>query len=215
MTPYRSTFDLKPGPGLLTFGCADRPDCLLSDSGFSFTLLQDGRETRADIRRLASINAPLGAEERGLGLDNLKTLAWTDEASGLTGELVLGNPAGEEYLCLSMKLSNTSSQTRVLQGIDLLSAGSLAEQGGSELPFATADRQEDLAFFSNGWQSWSYSAAFGAAEKQPRAMLGFIPNAASTNPFTPVFREPGRFSADLVAVLGNRRTRAGLLCGFL
>ncbi len=216
MPSIQSIFELKPAPGLLTFRCADRPDYLLSNSGFSITVQQADQETQIPLRQFTPA-ATVSLKEDGLdiGSASLQAWAWLDTGAGLDGVLELLTPADGSFLAVRLRLHNFSGETRVLKRIDLVKAGSLAGMDGSVLQFSPRDQADDLAFFSNGWQSWSYSAVYGAGEKQPKPLLGFIPNSASANPLTPVHHTRGHFSADFFAVTGSRTTRVGLLSGFL
>jgi alpha-galactosidase len=72
-----------------------------------------------------------------------------------------------------------------------------------------------LAFFSNGWQSWSFSGALGANDSHPDTRLGIFAAPMWFNPGTPRLRKPGHFSSDMFGVLGDRQHRSGILAGFL
>jgi alpha-galactosidase len=75
----------------------------------------------------------------------------------------------------------------------------------------------DLAFFANGWQSWSYTGAFGHGDKQPCPGRGLGPFRvpAVSNPGTPTPGRPGHYASDFFGILGDRKHRTGLLAGFL
>lgn len=73
----------------------------------------------------------------------------------------------------------------------------------------------EACFYANGWQSWSPSGTYGADESQLRSRLGVFTHPMIYNPGTPITQRSGHFSADMFALLGNRRSRRGLLCGFL
>ncbi|HNR47083.1 MAG TPA: alpha-galactosidase [Anaerolineaceae bacterium] len=77
------------------------------------------------------------------------------------------------------------------------------------------DVAEDLAFHANGWQSWSHTATYGAAQKQRQSVLGPLQCPMVYNDSTPRLRGRGHFSSDFFAVLGSRRKRTALLTGFL
>ncbi len=73
----------------------------------------------------------------------------------------------------------------------------------------------ELAFFTNGWQSWSFSGTMGANEKQISTRLGFLAKPMWYNPGTPRPKKPGHFGSDMFGVLGDRQHRTGILAGFL
>jgi alpha-galactosidase len=72
-----------------------------------------------------------------------------------------------------------------------------------------------LAFFSNGWQSWSFTGALGADESHPDTRLGFFAAPMWFNPGTPRPRKFGHFGSDMFGILGDRQHRTGILVGFL
>jgi alpha-galactosidase len=73
----------------------------------------------------------------------------------------------------------------------------------------------DLAFYSTGWQSWTFSGALGADEGFPRTRLGPLTTPMSVNAgsHTPLRR--GAFTSNMFGVIGDRRNRVGLLLGYL
>ncbi|MEW6567468.1 MAG: glycoside hydrolase family 36 protein [Chloroflexota bacterium] len=73
----------------------------------------------------------------------------------------------------------------------------------------------DPAFFTNGWQSWSYAGALTASDAFPRTRLGPLSRPMRVNRGTPQPRGRGRFSSDMFGVVGCRAHRSGLLVGFL
>jgi alpha-galactosidase len=89
--------------------------------------------------------------------------------------------------------------------------------------FLTSDRSSSLrtaglepdSFFSNGWQSWNFSGAYGAQDRFQRTRLGFLTEPMRINPGTPHPKQQGSFSSDMFGVLTGRRSRRGLLAGFL
>ena len=84
--------------------------------------------------------------------------------------------------------------------------------GGLQL---NQDNSSDPVFFSNGWQSWSYSGCYGMGEKQRISHFGPIQNPMAVNPGTPIPKKMNYFAGDMFGVLGDRRSRFGLLAGFL
>ena len=73
----------------------------------------------------------------------------------------------------------------------------------------------DWAFFANGWQSWSYTGAFGPAEFQRWSRLGLFRIPMIANAGTPRPDRPGHYASDFFGVLGDRTHRLGLVAGFL
>ena len=73
----------------------------------------------------------------------------------------------------------------------------------------------DLAFYSSGWQSWSYAGLVGAYQSMPRTRLGPIRRPMVDQPGASVPRGQGRVRSDMFGVLLDRISYAGILAGFL
>jgi alpha-galactosidase len=73
----------------------------------------------------------------------------------------------------------------------------------------------DLAFYSSGWQSWSYAGLVGAYQSMPRTRLGLIRRPMIDQPGASVPRGQGRVRSDMFGVLLDRISYAGILAGFL
>jgi hypothetical protein len=73
----------------------------------------------------------------------------------------------------------------------------------------------DLAFYSNGWQSWSYAGLVGADQKMPGTRLGPIRRTMIDQPGTRFPRGRGKFHSDMFGVLLDRNSHTGILVGFL
>ncbi|MEJ2266490.1 MAG: alpha-galactosidase [Anaerolineales bacterium] len=73
----------------------------------------------------------------------------------------------------------------------------------------------DYAFYSNGWQSWSYAGVYGPLEQFRRTRLGFLRAPVIFNHGTPQPKRAGVFASDMFGVLGDRDYRTALLLGFL
>lgn len=73
----------------------------------------------------------------------------------------------------------------------------------------------NLAFFSNGWQSWSRSGSYNSNDRYLQTRLGFLRTPMVKNAQTPNSRRAGLFASDMYGVLGDQKSRVGLLFGFL
>lgn len=78
-----------------------------------------------------------------------------------------------------------------------------------------AGRAGRLAFFCNGYQSWSFAGALQATDHQPSSRFGPFGEPKVINLVTPRFRRPGRFTSDMFGVIGDRDHATGLVSGFL
>jgi len=73
----------------------------------------------------------------------------------------------------------------------------------------------DLAFYSNGWQSWSYAGLVGADQSMPGTRLGPIRRTMIDRPGARFPRGRGRVRSDMFGVLLDRISHTGILAGFL
>jgi len=73
----------------------------------------------------------------------------------------------------------------------------------------------DLAFFSNGWQSWSFTGAYGGNDFYRTTRFGLIEGQRWYAGGKIPKREPGRFISDMFGIIGDRKYRTGILAGFL
>ena len=170
---------------------------------------------------------------------DLATLADRDEALAHLGparivaaDLAAGAPGlqvrAEWALCLGrplvlwrLLLTNRSSQSICVDRLGVLEAS--PERGrGVDVSWGAVDglpvdtRMDiDPAFYSNGWQSWAYTGSLSRENTFPRTRLGPLTTPPRRNPGTPQPRRPGLFASDMYGVLVDRRSRAGLVIGFL
>jgi alpha-galactosidase len=158
-------------------------------------------------------------------------LTYKTEASriGLLNTLVVeGKSRGQAVIsyCLSfalldeaplflwkMELFNHSAQDVIeIDRFEMLRIGNDDINGQITIP---PQQKQDLAFFSNGWQSWSHTAVYGANEKQKISRLGPFSEPMNCNSGTPVPKKRGHFTSDFYGVVGDRKSKWGLLLGFL
>ncbi len=121
-------------------------------------------------------------------------------------------PAETPLLLWRARLCNQSGRAIEAGRIELFHAG---KDGRATPSWVWGGSPADLAFYSNGWQSWSWSGALSPGDRFPRTRLGPLSSPLRVNPGTPHPRRRGRFSADFYGVLGSRRARTGVLVGFL
>ena len=75
--------------------------------------------------------------------------------------------------------------------------------------------QPDPVFYSQGWQSWSATAAYGLGERQHTSFLDHFQNPMVVNAGTPKPKRKNHFTGDMFGVLGDRTSRIALMAGFL
>ncbi|MFL7892619.1 MAG: alpha-galactosidase [Anaerolineales bacterium] len=138
-------------------------------------------------------------------------------------------PADYPLLLWKISVENQGHKAIHIEQIELLSAGYIhrgryGPDGEILFPKSIDQRAVDakvsshpfnLAFFSNGWQSWSRTGSYRSSDQYLQTRLGFLRAPLVKNPQTPNPRRSGMFVSDMFAVLGNHTTRKGILCGFL
>ncbi len=112
-----------------------------------------------------------------------------------------------------MEIRNLSSVPIYIDKIEMLRVGA-KDCEDSQLKFPRADKS-DLAFYSNGWQSWTYSGVYSTNQTARQTRLGPFQLPQNTNPTTPISRKKGHFYSDFFGLIGDRTSRKGLIAGFL
>ncbi len=133
----------------------------------------------------------------------------------IKARLFLAKDIQRKFIAYKLQIQNQNPFDLLIHHITLFDNTQDSPMMESDFHFSKTNGKPDLAFFSNGWQSWSYSGTYGAHEKQRKTWLQFIPNAASSYPLTPYWMKRGHFSSDFFGIIGDRASRLGLLFGFL
>lgn len=132
------------------------------------------------------------------------------DSHGLRFDLSFAMPYDYPIFLWRIKITNEGTDPVQIGRIVLLDVGASNNGTESSIVFKSRETERDLAFYSNGWHSWSYSAAFGIKEYPRKSLLRFIPNVASTNPGTPHPHETGHYGSDFYGILDDRKGRGGL-----
>jgi alpha-galactosidase len=158
--------------------------------------LQDWRGGQlSEPRLVSSPQGPMRQIDLLVGLD----------ANGLRIGLSFALPEDHPFLLWRIAIHNDGSHPLFVERLTLLDTQNAAY----------ASRLTRLAFFSNGWQSWSHTGAYGSEDRPRRTRLGPVTAPMWVNAGTPQPARSGRFASDLFGVLGDRVQRTGLLAGFL
>lgn len=121
-------------------------------------------------------------------------------------------PEDHPFMLWKLSFTNLSPHALMIDKFVMLDGGT---NSGSQMRFGRRNSKANLAFFSNGWQSWCYTAAYGHEEKMRVTKLRAIQGQQWINPSTPVFKKRGRFCSDFFGVIGDRTNRTGWVTGFL
>ncbi len=181
-------------------------DASLSVSSFS------SRKIQEDIKGLKQVPASRFTNSMAHGRMQQLILETLLSESRLLARLEFCLPQKHALFFWRVSLVNRSANPVFIDSIELLKVGEKKNLPGLNFPDS---RVKDLAFYSNGWQSWSHSGVYGADEKARRTRLGPFQRNQNTNPSTPIFSDAGHFSSDFFALIGDRRTRKGFIAGFL
>jgi alpha-galactosidase len=140
--------------------------------------------------------------------------------AALTLEFAL--PEDSPFLLWRLIARNDSDQPLTLQALDLALVGARfkpifwqAKDPPSSGELRLHPSPGRLAFFSNGYQSWSFAGALQADQRQPASRLRRFSDAKNTNLMTPMVKWNGHFTSDMFGVLGDRDHNIGLVAGFL
>jgi len=127
-------------------------------------------------------------------------------------------PEDSPFLLWRLTARNESDQPLTLEALDLALVGprfksKVETQPTGALRLHPAPGQ--LAFLSNGYQSWSFAGALQANQRQPISRLRQFSDAKNVNLITPIVKWNGHFTSDMFGVLGDRDHQIGLVAGFL
>jgi len=131
------------------------------------------------------------------------------DSNGLGWAVTFALPDDYPFLLWKFVLQNGSRDAISVARLDMLRIDPAS--GGavfSKPPF-------NPAFFSNGWQSWSYSGVYASTDRFRRTRLGPLRANTEYNPETPQPSRPGHFGSDMFGILGDRAGRNAVLAGFL
>ncbi|BBB48999.1 alpha-galactosidase [Pelolinea submarina] len=143
--------------------------------------------------------------------ENAFSYSGTDESCGIGWRLSFQIGSDRRILMWRCEITNHSNRPVTIDRIILLEPA----RAGQDNVDLDAVSGKDLSFFSNGWQSWSSSGAYAANSRMRQSRLGILQEPMVLNPGTPRFHTRGKFASDFFGVLANRKTRSGLLLGFL
>ena len=141
-------------------------------------------------------------------------------------------PHDHPLLLWKLSAENQGDQPVNIESVELLSAGYIhrgrkGPNGNIDFPAAGRTKSRtsfssrssshplNLAFFSNGWQSWSRTGSYRATDQYLQTKLGFLRAPLVKNSQTPNPRRRGMFASDMFGVLGDHVSRRGVMIGFL
>lgn len=144
--------------------------------------------------------------------------AWSGPVR-VTAEFAL--PVRQPFLLWRLRVENAGAEDLQLHTLELAVIGS---RFGISLPTPEARPASHLhlsaapgplAFFSNGYQSWSFTGALQASMRLPPSRFAWLEGPKMLNLRNPVVNSLGHFTSDMFAVLGDVDHDAGLVLGCL
>ena len=129
---------------------------------------------------------------------------------GWKAEFMLGTT--HPIILWRLTVTNLSEASIFLEKIFLLKP---ADKKTTNFTTSEENNEQNLKFFSNGWQSWSYSGAYRGDERMRRSKLGFLQEPMVINPGTPTFQRKGLFSSDFFGIVMDTKSNKGFVLGFL
>ncbi len=133
-------------------------------------------------------------------------------------------PEAQPFLLWRLTVENAGPEPFYLQDLDLAVVGSrfgLDLRSPISHPASPASRLRlhpnpgPLAFFSNGYQSWSFTGANQAGMRRPLTKFRAFDGPKFYNLRSPVVDSLGHFTSDMFAVLGDPAHNVALVIGFV
>ncbi|HLE13732.1 MAG TPA: alpha-galactosidase [Anaerolineales bacterium] len=153
------------------------------------------------------------------------------EQDSLRASLIFALPQEIPLMFWRLEVENRGSTPLNIDRLEMLSAGFIYQdrpgstgsvsfsqnhlRAGPGKVRSASGLAEDLAFFSNGWQSWSYSGVYSASDRTQRTRLGPFREPMNSLAGAPRPWRSGLFNSDMFGVLGDRGQRQAILLGFL
>lgn len=141
---------------------------------------------------------------------------------GVQARIEFALPEALPALFWRLHLSNDGPQPvypgrLTLLEIDPLTLAGLGAkaQGRADQPRVLGIDPAAARIFSNGWQSWNFTGAYGHGERYRRTRLRFLSEPMRVSQGIPHPRLPGHFTSDFFGVLAPRAGQYGWLAGFL
>jgi alpha-galactosidase len=183
------------------------------ETGFQTRLNAVVRDQGKQVSLLGKSWSILETEEpviKELSFGPVRLLAFrlATNLKGVTLLVRCGLSIAEPLAYCQMELVNHSQSTLTLHRLDLLDIPSGQLHLGKPHP-------QNPIYYSNGWQSWSSTAAFSLGDRQSTSILGRFQNPMVVNPGTPQPKQRNSFTGDMFGLLADQDNRVGLLAGFL
>lgn len=164
------------------------------------------------------------------GDSQLITFEWEPKSGSVSKKLEYSLIKNQPVLLWRFQVDNQSRNPVYLDRITLMHtgaigskslrisrpwAGSTPEQNEEILGLGFAEKAPDLAFYTNGWQSWNYAGTLGFNDPFPWSRFGPLSIPMRVNAGTPKPKRKGHFISNFFGVLGDRKSQVGFILGLL
>jgi alpha-galactosidase len=163
---------------------------------------------------LLDIDLANGSKRSSNDSTSLNTLKFfgINEKLGLGWEVHFKFDESNLVFLWQVLIKNLSGEPVFIDKLTMLKPRSLAQ---SNLAFCSQENPADFRFYSNGWQSWSFTGAYSGGDRMRKSRLGLLQEPIVLNPGTPTFYKKGLFSSDFFAFIGEAANQKGIVLGFL
>jgi len=190
------------------------------DSRKRYSWLAKGRPNSTSS--IEGVSTPFGTYQQ-------ITLGWNTTGEQLSTKIDLSLATDKPIFLWRLVIENKSEEPIFLDDVTMLQTeGLLQNRPGSSSSIKEQDAyhgvrrglgfdrsSSDLAFYTNGWQSWNYAGTLGIDDPYPRTKLGPLTLPMRENSGTPKPSRQGHYISNMFGVLGDRVSRVGLLVGFI
>ncbi|MBN2501732.1 MAG: alpha-galactosidase [Anaerolineales bacterium] len=151
-----------------------------------------------------------------------RTLKIGPDKHGLAYSITFALPEAHPLVLWQMRIENQGKAPVKIERLDFFRVGYLIYSGSMRRTRKNVrgslilhSETGDTAFYSQGWQSWSYTGVYDIFDRYKKTRLGPIRKMMNINPDTPHRRAIGQFGSDMFGVFGDRTHGRGVLLGFL
>jgi len=210
--PGRLAWHIMPAEGKFSLRLQDDPLVQLNNFGLKIRFQKQGQSHLWELKNFQPIAPPdHSLDIPAIEGEIIEQLTTTLSSAGLQAVLTLAHARQGQWALWHLSLHNQGHEPIWIDQITLLDAG--GDDPTSQFSLGTSP--QDMRFYLNGWQSWSFTATLKAYSKMPCSRLGPFQNPMVINPGTPLFRRPGYFSSDFFTLLLAPKDNCGLVAGFL
>lgn len=187
----------------------------------SFHALRPGTQLLAGVaEEISGVHGPLKKVE----------FRTPNDQNGMRISITFALPQAHPLALLKLHIENRGSLPVYLDRLEPLHTGLIRKPGINPISMLLGMKEDrkflpgavrpspdpgELVFYSNGWQSWSFSGVYQESKRFRRSRLGFLRRPVETGSGTPVPKRRGVFASDMFGILADRENRTGILAGFL